>query len=72
MAVFKLKQNSHCFAVFDIGVGSGGVALQKHSVWVPRVGTGGSVLIAVDPLLKGQQGSVLPLLLLPTQMAQTL
>lgn len=36
------------------------------------MGTGGLVLIAVDPLLKGQQGAVLPvLLLLPTQAAQT-
>lgn len=72
MAVFKLKQNSHCFAAFDIEVGSGGIALQKPSVWVPRAGTGGLVLIAMDPLLKGQQGSVLPVLQLPTEVTQTL
>lgn len=29
MAVFKLKQNSHCFAAFDIEVGSGGHCFTK-------------------------------------------
>lgn len=56
--------------MFDIEVGSGVIALRELSVWVPRVGTGGLVLIAGDPLLKGQQGAVLPVLL-PTQAAQT-